>query len=370
MGLDKVQVLLYKQAENVYFAKGNSLVAPARRVSIVDVAREAKVSVATVSRILSNADYPVSPEARARVLEAARRLDYVPDAIARALVRRQTKIIALTVHDIADPYFAEIARAVEDACQADGYSALICSTDRDPDKELRVVRSFRAFRPDGLIFAGGCPEDPGHVENLRREVASLIARGTQVVALSRHPVGVPMVRVDNVAVARAATEHVISLGHRRIAFIAGQPNFTTSTDRFQGYCQALANHGLPCDPDLVAVGWYTWDGGYRATRELLARGVDFSALVASTDIMAIGALVALREAGIPVPERVSLVSMNDLPIASVVDPPLTTVSFRGRDLATVAVRLILDARNGAKIPEDTVLGFELKVRRSTRPYSA
>lgn len=342
----------------------------AGRVSIIDVAREANVSVATVSRILSNADYPVSPETRARVLEAARRLDYVPDAIARALVRRRTKLIALAVHDIADPYFAEIARAVEDACQPEGYSALICSTDRDPDKELRVVRSLRAFRPDGLIFAGGCVEDPAHIENLRREVASLLVRGTRVVALSRHPIGVPTVRVDNVAVGRAATAHVIGLGHRRIAFISGQPNFTTSTDRFEGYRQALAAHGLPFDPNLVVIGWYTWEGGYRATRELLAQGVDFSALVASTDIMAIGALVALREAGIAVPDRVSLVSMNDLPIASVVDPPLTTVSFRGRDLATVAVRLILAALDGAEIPQDTVLGFDLKVRRSTRPFSA
>jgi LacI family transcriptional regulator len=340
-----------------------------RQVSIVDVAREARVSVATASRILSNSDYPVSPETRARVLEAARRLDYVPDAFARALVRRRTGIIALTVHDIADPYFAEIARAVEDACQADGYRALICSTDRDPDKEIRVIRSFRAFRPDGLILGGGCVEDPAHVENLRREIASLTVRGTRVVALSRHPTGVPMVRVDNVAVARAATEHVISLGHRRIACICGQPNFTTSTDRFEGYRQALAAHDIPFDPNLVVVGWYTWEGGYQAARELLARGVDFSALVASTDIMAIGALVALREAGIDVPDRVSLVSMNDLPIASVVEPPLTAVSFRGRDLGALAVRLILDALEGQEIPQDTVLGFELKVRRSTRPLT-
>ncbi len=339
-----------------------------RRVSIVDVAREARVSVATVSRILSNSDYPVSPETRARVLEAARRLDYVPDAFARALVRRRTGIIALTVHDIADPYFAEIARAVEDASQASGYRALICSTDRDPDKELQVVRSFRAFRPDGLIFAGGCVEDAAHVEKLRRGVGSLAVRGTRVVALSRHPTGVPMVRVDNVAVARAATEHVISLGHRRIAFICGQPNFTTSTDRLEGYRQALAAYGLPFDPDLIVIGWYTWEGGYRATRELLARGVDFSAVVASTDIMAIGALVALREAGIHVPDRVSLVGINDLPVASVVDPPLTTVSFRVRDLAAVAVRLILDALDGREIPQDTVLDFDLKVRRSTRPF--
>ena len=195
--------------------------------SITEVARLAGVSIATASRVVSAADYPVSAHTRERVLEAARELDYVPNALARGLLKSQIPVVGVMVHDITDPYFAEIVRGAEDAAEAGGYLLITCSSERDGAREASYVRLLRSMRAAGVIFASSGLDDAAAVEELPRHVAALRASGAAVVHLSPHADGAPEVSVDNQAGIAAMVAAVVALGHRHIAFLAG-PHRCTS----------------------------------------------------------------------------------------------------------------------------------------------
>ena len=336
--------------------------------SIVDVARHAGVSVATVSRVLSNSSHPVSSEAREQVLQAARELNYVPSALARALVTRETRIIGVIVGDAADPYFATIIGGVSDVAREQGYLTFICSSDRVPAVELNYVRLLRDYRADGVIFAGGGLTDPAYLEQMQEIVRWFRSHHVPVVALGHHLFDTPQVNIDNVAATRAMVEYLIQLGHRRIGYIAGPAGLTTTALRLKGYQQALAERGLPFDPALVVESDFTYEGGQRATQALLQVDPWPTAIFGSNDMVAIGALVALKERGIAVPQQISVVGFDNITATRYVDPPLTTVDVPMRELGATGMRQLLRAMDSdATVEPLHLLPHTLVIRDSATP---
>lgn len=334
--------------------------------SVHDVARRAGVSPSTVSRVLSGSPYPIRDETRERVMAAARELDFRPNMLARALVTARTRTFGCVVHDISDPYFGEIVRGLEDAARDQGYTVFVCSSDRDPDRELEYVRALLSYQVDALIFAGGGIQDPEHRLRLGGVLDAFRGQGGRVVLLAPHWYRAPSVVPDNRGGARAMTAHLVALGHRRIAFISGPEHLETSDVRLDGHREGLEGAGIPFDEGLVISGGFTADGGERAAGELLSRRPDLTAIFAANDMMAFGALRALSGASVQVPDDVSVAGFDDVQMAAYVRRPLTTVRVPmyelGREGAGMALRLLARGR-----PRSAVLLTEIVERESTAP---
>ena len=300
--------------------------------SITEVARRAGVSTATASRVMAATDYPVSDGTRQRVLDAAVALDYVPNALARGLQKSRIAIVGVIVHDITDPYFSEVVRGVEDAAAGDGHLVITCSSDRDPDRENSYVRLLRSMRSAAVIFAGSGLDDPARNEELGRHLVGLRENGAAVVHLSPHAFGAPEVGVDNAAGIAAMVEALAGLGHDRIAFLAGPPALYVARERLAGYRRAVTRLGLARDRRLVVSTTFDSDGGAAAVDRLVAGGVEFTAVCCANDLLALGAVRRLGELGIGVPDAVSVAGFDDITVAAITAPSLSTVRLPLREL--------------------------------------
>jgi LacI family transcriptional regulator len=300
--------------------------------SITEVARRAGVSIATASRVVRSADYPVSPATRERVLTAAAELDYVPNALARGLLESRIPVVGVIVHDITDPYFAEVVRGVEDAAAAGGHLVITCSSERDPDRERSYVRLLRSMRAAAVMFAGSGLDDPAYTEELGRHLDAMAAYGAAVVHLSPHAFGEPEVGVDNASGIAAMVAALVALGHRRIAFLAGPPNLLVARARLAGYRRGLAEAGLEVDERLVVPSAFDRDGGAAAVDALLAGEAPFTAICCANDLLALGALARLAGRGIAVPDDVSVAGFDDISIAALTAPSLSTVRLPLREM--------------------------------------
>jgi LacI family transcriptional regulator len=334
--------------------------------SITEVARLAGVSIATASRVVSQADYPVSPATRERVLEAAEALDYVPNALARGLLKSQIPVVGVIVHDITDPYFSEVVRGVEDAAAARGYLVITCSSERDPERERSYVRLLRSMRAAAVIFAGSGLDDPDLNEELPRHTKGIRAYGGAVVHLSPHALGEPEVGVDNAAGVASMVEALVAMGHRRIAFLAGPTGLHVAGARLDGYRRGLAAAGLEADERLVIHTPFDPEGGAAGVDALLAGGAAFTAICCANDLLALGALRRLGSLGIAVPADVSVAGFDDIAMAEMATPALSTVRIPLRDLGRRgfehADRLI-----GGRHPRREVLPTRLVLRASAGP---
>lgn len=335
--------------------------------SVLDVAKLAKVSVATASRVLSGSDYPVRPGTRARVVEAARALNYSANALAKAMVTGSTRIVGVIVGDATDPYFAAIVRGVEDIARAHGYLVVVCNSDRVPAIELQYLRALNDYRVDGVIFAGGGLVDRRYVSDMRESISRLSARGAAVVTLGQHRFPAYRVLVDNERVVRDAVEHVAGQGHARIAFVSGPPLLTTTSLRLNGYKSAMRALGLgPRSGDLLE-GDYTFEAGIRAAGTIGAMQNKPTAVLASNDIMAMGCIVGLKGLGYRVPEDISVMGIDDIPTAIVVDPPLTTVALPLHEWGAIGMESVIGLRAGAlSVGDGVTLAHRVIVRRSVR----
>ncbi|WP_223166823.1 LacI family DNA-binding transcriptional regulator [Nonomuraea sp. SYSU D8015] len=339
------------------------------RVTIRDVAARAGVSATTVSRVIKG-DYPVAQSTRTRVLRAMRELDYVLNVHARALSGASTKMVAFVLDDVTGPSFAYVAKGVEQQATAEGRLCMVCTTHGDPARELAVVEAMREQRADAVILVGGGSLDDTYRERMSHFAHALDKAGSRLVLCGRPPLGddVPttVVEYDNEGGAYAMTSHLLSQGHRRIALVgASTPDdlSTTKLDRVRGFERAHESFGVPYDPDLVIPAYFGRADGYAATRRLIALGAEFTAVFAATDMVAIGVLAALREAGIRVPEDVSLAGYDDIPFAADLTPALTTVHVPTEELGRTAVRLALNREERQHV----VLGTHIVVRDSVRP---
>jgi LacI family transcriptional regulator len=334
--------------------------------SITDVARLAGVSTATVSRVVSAAPYAVSPATRERVLDAARTLDYVPNALARGLHKSYIPVVGVIVHDITDPYFAEVVRGVEDAASVGGFLVVTCSSDRIAEREHSYVRLLRSMRAATLIFAGSGLADPALNAEVAKHLAAMRDYGAAVVHLSPHADGEADIGIDNAAGIARMVAALVELGHRQIAFLAGPTTLYVSHQRLEGYRRGLAEAGIPYDEHLVVSTGFNREGGALGIDALLDGQVPFTAVCAANDLLALGAMQRLIELGIEVPGAVSVAGFDDIQTAAMATPGLSTVRLPLHEIGRRAFVFAEEVLAGGE-PERQVLPTELVLRGSTAP---
>ncbi len=307
--------------------------------TIRDVARAEGVSVATVSRVL-NDNSRVRSETRVRVKEAATRLDYTPNEAARSLITSRTHALGVLLPDLYGEFFSEVLRGVDLRARRDGLHLLVSSSHADGDDMIGALRSMRG-RIEGLIVMA--PDV---------DTATLVrAAGPGLPLVLLDPgvraVGCDSISIDNAGGAAAAVAHLVSLGHHRIATIAGPAQNVDARQRLDGWRKALAANGIPADPAFITAGDFTEPSGYAAVARLLALRPRPTAIFVANDDMAIGAMSALSQAGLRVPEDMAVVGFDDIAMARYLNPPLTTVHVDLLDLGARAVQRLVDGKNGA-----------------------
>jgi LacI family transcriptional regulator len=331
-------------------------------VTIQDVADRAGVSAMTVSRVI-NKHARVAEATRQRVEQAIAELGYVPNALARGLLHGRTRTIALIVSDVSNPFFTQIARGVEDVAQRNGYTVILGNSDESVEKERRYIHTFLSNRVDGLLIAPASSAS-------RSTLALLAQRGRPFVLIDRALEGVNADTVigDSVGGARTLTQHLIKLGHRRIALVNGPLEVPTARDRQRGYLEALREYGIDPQPSLIVTSTYKRDGGYRAAQQLLALppAQRPTAIFASNNFLGVGTIEALREAALAVPQDMAVVCFDDIELASAIYPFLTVVAQPARTFGTIAAQFLLERLEGSEPspPRTVVLPPELIVRVS------
>lgn len=335
-----------------------------RRATSADVARLAGVSRTTVSFVLNDrADARIGAATRSRVHQAADRLGYRAHGPARQLAAGATRTLGLVLRRSAeqvaiDPLLPETLRGLTDQARAAGYRVQVEPLSAEPGAILDLLRSGEV---DGLVISGPRIEDEAldGLDDPAADELPIVVHG------SLPGSGLPSIDVDNVTGARQAVEHLITLGHRHIACITNAPlTYTSARERLEGYRAALEAAGIPAEPALEAIGGFDPPSGSRAMTELLGREVDFSAVFAAGDSVALGAIAALRQAGRRVPRDISIVGFDDIPLAAYLDPPLTTVRLPARELGALAGRILLDRLQAIAVPARTLLATRLMVRGS------
>jgi LacI family transcriptional regulator len=354
-------------------------------VTLADVAARAGVSSATVSRVL-NGNYPVSGNTRERVQRAVRDLDYVVNGQARGLAAATSDLIGVLVNDVADPFFGLIASALQAEIGAGaaqpggGKLAVVCNTGGSPEAELTYLTLLERQRAAGVVLTGGAVESAEHTAAVTARLARLAASGTRIVLCGRPPLApaghspaLLTVAFDNRGGARRLTEHLLSLGHRRIGYVTGPVERSTTRHRLEGHRAALAAHGLGPDTRagadaerLTVHGGYDRQSGYDATVELLRRDAGVTAVLAANDTVALGVCAALRERGLSIPGDVSVAGFDDLPFSVDASPALTTVRIPLQEAGAWAGRLVMGRQSPPPGGLATV-ATELMVRGSTAP---
>lgn len=314
--------------------------------TLANIAAEAGVSLATASRVLSGSSDRVSEALAARVRAAADALHYVPNAHAQALARASSDIIGLIVHDVSDPYFAEIARGVLRAASGQDRLVMICNSWLDTEREVEYVRALRSQRVHSILLAGSGHTDVDVEARLADALHAYRDEGGRAASVGRHALGIDMVQPDNVGGARLAARHLLDQGHERLGVIAGPASLTTVEDRMHGFLAEVERAGGSVPEEYVYYGDFSRPGGYQAASRLLDRAPEVTGVFCLNDAMAVGALAACRDHDIDVPSDVSLVGFDDIPLAADVHPPLTTVRVPMEDLGGRVTQLALAAAAG------------------------
>lgn len=327
--------------------------------TIIDVARAAGVSTATVSRVLNN--HPqVDPRLAMAVRKAAKDLGYRPSRVARSLRTRTSRVWALLISDIRNPFFTDMVRGIEDVAYAAGYSVILCNAEEDPGKEASYLELAVAESVGGVILTP---------TTTSTDLTALRDAGIPAVLVDRtvEDQGVDSVMIDNAGGARRAIAHLIDGGYRRIACITGPLDKTTGSGRYAGYRSALRAAGLDLDESLVQVANFREAGGRAAMQELL-RGEPPDAVFVANNLMTIGALHAIAEAGLDVPCQIAVIGFDDMSWATLLRPALTTVAQPTYDLGVETGRLLRSRIEGyAGAARTVTLSPELRIRESSRP---
>jgi LacI family transcriptional regulator, galactose operon repressor len=330
--------------------------------TIRDVASLAGVSPMTVSRVV-NGSPRVRADTRERVLDAITQLGYVPNSLARGLSRQKTGTIGLIVPDIVDPFFTLILRGSENVARRSGYRIILCDTNGNLEQEADYLDDLISNRVDGLVIAPVSDLSRGNLTRLARH-------GMPFVLIDRAVPGVEsdIVQGDSVGGAMQLVEHLVGLGHRRIAHVTESPKVSTARDRLRGYTDALAAAGIAFDPALVVEGEAAnTKGGYGATMNLLQEQPHPTAIFAVNNLTAVGVITAIRDFGLRVPEDIAVVCFDDIELASLLVPFLTVMSQPAETFGTLATQLVLDRIN-AREPERrrvVILSADLIVRESS-----
>ncbi len=330
------------------------------RVTMADVAREAGVSLMTVSRVVNNKG-EVSESTKQRILEVIERLGYRPSGIARSLATSRTGTIGLIVPDISNPFFADLAKGVEKVAYSEGYNVFLCSTEEDPRRELKVLESLAEYRVDGVLLCSSRLDEKHLVDALGFFYSAVLVNR----ALESEALSVGTVMVDDVHGGMIATHHLLDGGRQRVAFLAGPETSHSGRNRFKGYKRALQDAGMPYVPDLVVHCDSNVNGGYQATKDLLSFHPEVDAIFCYNDLVAVGALRACEETGVKVPDDVSIVGFDDIMLAGLVTPSLTTCRVQREEVGERSAEMLLEQMGGCSGKCKTaVFTPELVVRNS------
>ncbi len=326
--------------------------------SIYDIAKQAGVSAATVSRVINNERY-VSLKTQEKVQRVLQDTGFIPNANASSLTKKRTITFAVVVPDLTNPFFTEIIHGIEGQAAARKIAVIVSNTDENIDKERKALRFLTERRVDALIIASAARSGD--------HIISCLGEDTPIVLLDRQPQGLKadLVRSDDHRGAEILVDYLVGLGHRKIGFIAGKRGISTTKLRLDGYRLALEKYGLECQAELIAQGDFKKEGGREGMLALLALPNPPTSVIASNNLEAIGALSAIREMGLRVPEDLSLVCFDDIELASLVYPFLTVVAQPVRTMGAVAAQLALERLDGkAEQPREVVMQMTLLERRS------
>ncbi|MGC5328409.1 catabolite control protein A [Brevibacillus sp. SYSU BS000544] len=333
-------------------------------ITIYDVAREAGVSMATVSRVV-NGNPNVKPTTRKKVLAAIERLGYRPNAVARGLASKKTTTVGVIIPDISSLFFSELARGIEDIATMYKYNIILCNSDQRLEKELQLINTLLEKQVDGLLFMGGEVKED-HLQALSTAAVPV------VLAATRDADNVlPSVTIDHFQAAYDATQSLIEEGHQRIAMITGPLHDPLGgLVRFEGYKQALADANIPFKEELVANGNYRYESGLARMSEFLQLAEPPTAVFAASDEMAIGAIHAVQDAGLHVPNNIEVIGYDNIRLAEMVRPRLSTVVQPMYDIGAVAMRLLTKYMNNEHVEQHVVLlPHRIEYRQSTKNVS-
>jgi LacI family transcriptional regulator len=331
--------------------------------TLADVARHAGVSTATASRIINGSSKPVADRLRQRVLAAVEELKYVPNAHAQMLARSHRNAVGVIVHDVSDPYFAEITRGLQRVATADGRLVIICNSFREPDRELAYIDLLHAHQVAAIVIAGSGYLDASTASRMDERLRAFEATGGRIAVIGRHEHPGDAVLPDNEEGGFLAGSHLFSLGHIEIGVIAGPAHLTTTADRLAGLRRAARTYGVPLPKKRILHADFTRDGGAAAADALLSADPALTAIAALNDSMAVGALATLRA----LDRRLNVIGFDDMPVARDVTPTLTSVRLPLTELGERAMSLALGAPGDG--PRVQKIPAELIPRESTWPLN-
>ncbi|QAA23043.1 catabolite control protein A [Sporolactobacillus terrae] len=329
--------------------------------TIYDVAREAGVSMATVSRVV-NGNPNVKPTTRKKVSEAIKRLGYRPNAVARGLASKKTTTVGVIIPDISSVYFSELARGIEDIATMYKYNIILCNSDQNKDKEIHLIQTLLGKQVDGIVFMGG-KIDQEHIEEFKQANVPIVLAST--VDEQRE---IPSVNIDYEQAVFEVISKLAESGNEQIGFINGPSEIPLNGKyKLNGYKRALEAHGLAFNEALVAEGDYTYESGKEAAAQFLNQDVKPTAIFVDSDEMAIGAIHEAQDEGLKVPEDVAVVSSENTRLVQMVRPTLSSIAEPTYDIGAVAMRLLTKLMNNEKVDSITVqLPYRIDWRNSTK----
>ncbi len=328
-------------------------------VTIKDIAKMANVSYGTVSRALNN-KYGVKKETRERVLAVSAKMGYSANGIARGLVKKATCTIGLVIPDILNPFYPGVARGIEDKALKSGYSVFFCNTNHDKKREIQSLKLLAQKRVDGIILAPGL-EAPNIPESLTNGNIPIVHICRRYIDPSKS-----FVVIDDERGGFLATKHLIEQGYKKIGFIGAKDQALYLDERFEGYKQAFQKFGLQIDKRYIYSSDFQRQTGYRIVRKMLADGDYPRAIFAENDILAMGVIQAIREAGLSIPDDIAVVGFDDIPFAAFPEVQLTTIRQPKHEMGEIAVSILLDQMSGCNAePRKVILEPRLIVRKSS-----
>jgi DNA-binding LacI/PurR family transcriptional regulator len=330
------------------------------------IAERANVSIGTVSHVI-NETAAVRPKLRERVLEAIRSMGYQPSALAQGLRKNRTNMLGMVIPDITNPFFPSVVRGVEDVAYKRSFRVILCNADNDSSKEASYVRELRSYRISGLLII------PSVGTDLAGHLRAYASASVPVVCIDRVPDGWKgdAVLVANTEGAYQATRHLIQMGHKKLAVIAGPLGLTNAAERLKGFTRALDEEGIEIEPEFVQESRFDTASGYQAALRLLRMLPRPTAIFACNDLIAFGVLQAVRELGLRCPEDLSIAGFDSLEFTKLTDPSLTSVYQPGYQLGATAARLLLERVDGLRAaPKKVLLPTDLNKRNSVGPPSA
>jgi len=327
-------------------------------VTLAQIAKQANVSVSTISRALSNKNYPLKPETRQRILKLAQEMGYQPNLIARSLQTSRSHLVGVLVDRMQSPFSAATVQGIQDGLRSAGYSISIAYSNRDQSLAIEAINEFYSRQVDGIVILNSWL----HTYNdpiLALQNRPFVFVNRLFGACKQNCVG-----PGDYYGARLATQHLINLGHRRIAYINGAESWIEAQNRANGYRDALQENGIPVDESLIQQGDWGVESGYQAAQKLVSAASRPTAIFAANDIMALGAIYAIQEAGFKIPADIALVGYDDRDFAAWIKPSLTTIRMPAYEMGQAAARLLLQQFAGQEPEDATQIPGQLIIRES------